>query len=46
MSLKGGQSTLMNIIMELRKTCNHPYLFHADSSASMTHDEYMAGKNH
>lgn len=24
---KGGTKTLMNTIMQLRKICNHPYMF-------------------
>uniref|UniRef100_A0A671YPM3 SWI/SNF related BAF chromatin remodeling complex subunit ATPase 4a n=1 Tax=Sparus aurata TaxID=8175 RepID=A0A671YPM3_SPAAU len=27
---KGGTKTLMNTIMQLRKICNHPYMFHPD----------------
>lgn len=31
---KGGTKTLMNTIMQLRKICNHPYMFqHIEVSA-------------
>lgn len=32
---KGGAKTLMNTIMQLKKICNHPYMFqHIEVSAS------------
>ena len=42
-SASGTKTSLMNILMHLRKCCNHPYLF--DGAEPMFNGEYVLGKH-
>ncbi|KAI9600087.1 hypothetical protein KEM48_000303 [Puccinia striiformis f. sp. tritici PST-130] len=38
---KEGKTRLMNVVMQLRKCCNHPYLFDGAESPPFTTDEHL-----
>lgn len=40
---KGGTKTLMNTIMQLRKICNHPYMFHQIEESFSEHLGFTGG---
>lgn len=41
---KGGTKTLMNTIMQLRKICNHPYMFQHIEVRSRREGKWPAGR--
>lgn len=40
---KGGAKALMNTIMQLRKLCNHPFMFQHIEKAYCEHNGYHSG---
>jgi len=36
-----SQVSLLNIMMDLKKCCNHPYLFPTAAAVSFFHSQYM-----
>ncbi len=40
---KGGTRVLMNTIMQLRKICNHPFMFHHFEEAVAEHNGMSGG---
>jgi chromodomain-helicase-DNA-binding protein 1 len=41
-SQRGKASTLLNIVVELKKNCNHPYLFEAAQNLTLTDEDKLA----